>query len=336
MQDRSLIGINPSNKLRRKLASAIAVAGAVMLCASPMAVASPDANDEDIISKKISMENGRAAIDYWTPSRMENAKSAEALVKGKTGSVAHVDPGKSVKIQGEAASKIQEKAQQKFKGKPSKPSSEPTVSHIGKVFFTLGGADYVCSGNAVVSANEATVSTAGHCVNEGPGAFATKWVFVPAYENGQAPYGTFAASELVAPTEWTTDGDITYDTAFAVVSDQSGVSLTDQVGASGVAFNQPRGEFYSAYGYPAAKPFDGQSLESCSGSAIDDPYGQSMSQGISCDMTGGSSGGPWFLGTGSGGYQNSVNSFGYGSVRNTMFGPYWGSVIEQSYQEAQN
>jgi V8-like Glu-specific endopeptidase len=35
------------------------------------------------------------------------------------------------------------------------------------------------------------VSTAGHCVNEGPGDFATNWAFVPAYNNGSAPFGTW-------------------------------------------------------------------------------------------------------------------------------------------------
>ncbi|GAA1414418.1 peptidase [Glutamicibacter uratoxydans] len=336
MQDRSFIGIKSTGKLRRKLAGAAVLAGAMALCTTPMAVAAPGVDNQDINSKKISQSVGQDAIEYWTPERMEGAKSADSLIAGKTGSASNVAAGKPAKIKGESASRSVSSGKQILKGKPAKPTSEPTVSHIGKVFFTLGGADYVCSGNAVVSANESTVSTAGHCVNEGPGAFATKWVFVPAYDNGNAPYGTFAATELVAPTEWTSGGDITYDTAFAVVSDQSGISLTDQVGGSGVAFNQPRGEFYTAFGYPAASPFNGQNLESCSGSASDDPYGQSMSQGISCDMTGGSSGGPWFLGTGSDGFQNSVNSFGYGSVRNTMFGPYWGSVIEQAYQEAQN
>ena len=52
-------------------------------------------------------------------------------------------------------------------------------------------------------------------------------------------------------------------------------------------------------------------------------------------MTGGSSGGPWFLG-GAGGSQNSVNSFGYNNVANTMFGPYWGSVIAATYDQAAN
>ena len=69
------------------------------------------------------------------------------------------------------------------------------------------------------------------------------------------------------------------------------------------------------------------------GTAKPDPYGQTQSQGIPCDMAGGSSGGPWFTSTGA---QNSVNSFGYTAVRNTMFGPYFGTAIQQAYQAAAN
>ena len=51
-------------------------------------------------------------------------------------------------------------------------------------------------------------------------------------------------------------------------------------------------------------------------------------------MTGGSSGGPWFIGTSAAGYQNSINSYGYGSNSTKMYGPYWGSVIQQAYTTA--
>ena len=47
-------------------------------------------------------------------------------------------------------------------------TQQPTSTH-GKVFFTLGGNDYVCSGTALLSGNKSVVWTAGHCVNEGPG-----------------------------------------------------------------------------------------------------------------------------------------------------------------------
>ena len=334
MQVRSVKSNSSKVKGRRRLAGAALLAGAMMLSVAPMASAAPTSTNDDIKSIKISTQKSDSALEYWTAERMKAAKSADALVAGKSGSAAKVDTSKASKVPGQSANakagKISTKAGGKTRGQ------EAPVSHIGKVFFTLGGQDYVCSGNSVVSTNESTVSTAGHCLNEGPGAFATRWVFVPAYENGNAPYGSFAATELVTTAQWSDDGDITYDTGFAVVSNSNGTTLTDTVGASGVAFNQPRGEYYTAYGYPAASPFNGETLQSCAGSATDDPFGQTQSQGIPCNMTGGSSGGPWFLGSGSSSYQNSVNSFGYNTVRNTMFGPYWGSVIQQAYQNAQS
>jgi V8-like Glu-specific endopeptidase len=266
------------------------------------------------------------AGDYWTAERMEAATPGDVLIADEiTGMAAPVtESGAPFSLPSEAAD-----AAVSPRATPQQP-----VDTIGKVFFTLGGSDYVCSGNSIASANESTVASAGHCVNEGPGAFATRWIFVPAYDNGVAPFGKWSASELAAPSRWTSGGDISYDTGFATVAPLNGQSLSDTVGASGVAFNQSRGLSYTAYGYPAASPFDGESLQSCAGRATNDPFGQSASQGIPCDMTGGSSGGPWFIGSGSGGKQNSINSFGYDSVSNTMFAPYWGSVIQATYASA--
>ena len=210
-------------------------------------------------------------------------------------------------------------------------ASESPVSHIGKVFFTLSGRNYVCSANSVSATNGSVVSTAGHCVHGGKGKFASRWIFVPAYENGAAPYGQWAATSFSAPTQWTKGGDITYDTGFVKVAPLNGRTLAQAVGASAVAFNQARGLAYEAFGYPAAAPFDGQTLKSCAGTATADPYGQTQSQGIPCDMTGGSSGGPWFLGSGA---QNSLNSFGYNNIPNVMFGPYYGSVAQTAYAAA--
>ena len=124
--------------------------------------------------------------------------------------------------------------------------------------------------------------------------------------------------------------------AFAKVESETGSgTLADAVGASGIAFNEQRGLEYSAYGYPADVPFDGESLEECHGTASDDTVGGTQSQGIDCDMTGGSSGGPWFIGGDDDGYQNSVNSFGYNTQPNTMYGPYFGDEAKQAYEEAE-
>ena len=274
--------------------------------------------------------------DYWTDERMRAANPGDALVADKAAAAAAKGMQSGFTTSGSAATVPSQvaTAQGPVAAVTPNATQESTVSHIGKVFFTLGGADYVCSGNAVSAVNQSTVATAGHCVNEGPGNFASRWIFVPAYENGSAPYGQWTASKLTTPSQWGSDGNITYDTGFATVASLNGATLSSTVGASGVSFNQSRGLTYNAFGYPAAAPFNGATLQSCSGTATADPYGQSESQGIPCDMTGGSSGGPWFIGSGSAGSQNSNNSFGYTNVPNTMFGPYWGSVIQNAYTVA--
>ncbi|MFJ4172217.1 trypsin-like serine peptidase [Paenarthrobacter sp. NPDC089714] len=288
------------------------------------------------VSSHVTQDAG--AADYWTPERMKSAKNGDVLAAKalqRTGLLnlgkAPVTeaPGAVTSIEGQQASTDSKAINLKVN------QSESPVKHIGKIFFTLGGSNYVCSGNSVTAANKSTVSTAGHCVNEGPGAYATNFVFVPAYLNGSAPYGKWTAKALYSPTQWASSGNMQYDTAFAVVNTLNGQKLADVVGSSGVQFNAARGLSYKSFGYPAAPPFNGESLKSCSGTATNDPYNpQFNTQGIPCNMTGGSSGGPWFIGNSSSGYQNSVNSYGYGSNSTTMYGPYWGSVIQSTYTTA--
>ncbi|HEX7187138.1 MAG TPA: hypothetical protein VF423_02855 [Actinomycetes bacterium] len=254
---------------------------------------------------------------YWTADRMRDAVPAKAPSAANASSSA-VAKGQPVVVP---------------RAKPGGGTSfDPkVVATTGKVFFTMGGTNYVCSGAATNSTNRSVVTTAGHCVNEGPGAYATNFAFVPAYNNGTRPYGTWTARTLVTTTQWAQQGNINYDGGFAVMNTLGGATLTNAVGGQGIGFNLARGLTYDAYGYPAAGRFNGQTLKSCTGTATDDPYG-TQSQGIPCNMTGGSSGGPWLINNNS--TINSVNSFGYQGVRNVMFGPYFGSAIQSAYSAA--
>lgn len=58
-----------------------------------------------------------------------------------------------------------------------------------------------------------------------------------------------------------------------------------------------------------------------------------QTMGIQCNMTGGSSGGGWVGPTD--GLVYSVNSYGYNSLRNVMFGPYQGRVASDLFEAAQ-
>jgi hypothetical protein len=50
-------------------------------------------------------------------------------------------------------------------------------------------------------------------------------------------------------------------------------------------------------------------------------------------MTGGSSGGGWIV---RGEYLNSVNSYGYVTQPNRMYGPYFSSVVQRLYNRVKN
>jgi len=314
----------------RSLAASImslSAAAVLALVGAAGATAAPSASgDKPAPSVTSAAVDSTGVADYWTADRMRAAIPGDVLAdkaveRGNTSSAISVEKGASTKVKA-------------TKGKPTIAKLETPVSHIGKVFFSIGTTNYVCSGNAVSSANQSTVATAGHCVSEGPGAFVTNFAFVPAYDNGNAPYGRWTAKALYAPTQWTANGDMTYDTGFAVMNPLGGQLLTKVVGGSGVAFNQPRGLSYKSYGYPQASPFNGASLWSCTGTATNDTNNpQFNTQGIPCDMTGGSSGGPWFIGSGSDGLQNSINSYGY-NRSSVMYGPYWGTVIQGAYNVA--
>ncbi len=277
----------------------------------------------------------RRIVDYWTRHRMRAAVPAERLVADRskdsaTGVVERGAPtvvGPTAKGQPGGAG---------FTGGYYTGGGEVTET-TGKVFFTLSGTNYVCSGSSTSSANRDLVLTAGHCVHEGPGAYATNWAFVPGYDDGVRPFGTYTARQLVTTGQWASSGDFDYDVAFGVMNTLGGQHLTDTVGAQGIGFNLPRGEHMYSFGYPAARPYDGTDIAWCHAVVQQDTYGGSQDQGMSCNMTGGSSGGPWFidysepstLGT-----LNSVNSFGYRGVKDIMWGPYFGSVAQSLYGSA--
>ena len=111
------------------------------------------------------------------------------------------------------------------------------------------------------------------------------------------------------------------------------------VGTLGFAWNWPRfTQHWHQIGYPAAFPFNGLKQVVCSSShntndfSLPDPgfVGDPDTVGTGCDMTGGSSGGPWikdFSGVaGASNFLNGNVSYGYinPSEPEQMYSPYFG------------
>jgi V8-like Glu-specific endopeptidase len=328
-------GIDMTNRITRTaLAAAALAAGAVLAGGGLAATAAPAAPaagtavpGSDVVRHDVPQQRA-AAADYWTDERLESAVPLDVEVDATTLASARGTAPSDAAV-------VEIAAQAPAPAPQLRANQEAPIAHVGKVFFTgADGGTYVCSGNSVAAGNQNTVATAGHCVNDGAGTFFSNWVFIPAYERGSRPFGDWSARTFFTTGQWNQGGDFNHDAAFVVVNSPSGQSLSATVGGSGLVFNGDRFPQSSAFGYPAGAPFDGETLQSCRNQGT--YQGDTATTGMQCDMTGGSSGGPWFQGDGSGGSQVSVNSYKLVGDPNQMFGPYFGGSILDAYDAAAN
>ncbi|MFI6084957.1 trypsin-like serine peptidase [Streptomyces sp. NPDC051217] len=286
----------------------LAAAGTVLALAAPLtgtAVAGQAgaAATDPVSVMTYSAKERREALAYWTTARMKAV--------GKS-----VDLGPT--------------------GPKAKPYRGTALKTVGRLFFVnANGADTWCTATAVKSTNRSAVMTAAHCVRRGssPGNTNTTMVFVPGYSKGKKPYGAFAVRTAATPRTWVYDS--TNDVSALVVdADKNGRELTDVVGGQAIAFNRAVGGTISALGYSATRPQLGGELLRCVGTAKKE-IGM---QAIPCDLTGGSSGGPWladFDATTGKGVLVSVNASLDSLTPTKMYGEVLGAPAKKVYDRAQ-
>jgi V8-like Glu-specific endopeptidase len=186
---------------------------------------------------------------------------------------------------------------------------------------------YTCSGTAIDTPSRSIVLTAGHCVVE-EGRVGRHLVFVPAYDHGERPFGTFRVQARYVMPQWRHGEDPDYDVAaLRVGPDRLGL-LTDVVGGRGYATGKSRLAAFQIFGYPAAHA-GGEELRSCRahGLGVDpltDGFAGPPTMLASCDMAAGSSGGAWLF---DGQYVSGVTSYGYAGRPTQLFSPYFGSQV---------
>jgi len=325
-----------NNKIWRS-AVALAAAGLAVTAFATPSAAAPAVLPATVHQAADTAAEASAVAAKWTPEAMRAAVPLDQLLGTVDVSKLTQDVVEgAAQVVAPTAKLLNEVAPMAFpSGGGAWTGGGQVVTTAGRVFFTYQGQQASCSGNAVTSGNKSVVMTAGHCVKL-DGAFHTNWAFVPAYNNGNAPYGTWTARATMATPQWVASEDINYDVGAAVVNQLNGASLTDVIGGQGVAFNQARGQNMYAFGWPAAAPYDGTKMIYCSGAVFDAFLSDGI--GMTCDMTGGASGGPWFLqfdeGAGTG-ILNSVNSYKINFIPTWMFGPYFGADAQNLYNAAQ-
>ena len=184
--------------------------------------------------------------------------------------------------------------------------------------------------------------TAGHCAKNGTGSWAVNWTFVPGFTEGSRPYGSWTARHFFVASQWTHAANDNDDVAFVTLNPQVSGGRTLHIGqvtdALPITFDQRTTEEF-AFGYPAEPPYGGGGLYYCSGRVTADAFHASPDSGLRCELTAGSSGGPWLSGfdpvTGRGTI-TSVSSFKYSTDPSTLYGPPLGAVAQGLFDSAQH
>ncbi len=186
---------------------------------------------------------------------------------------------------------------------------------------------YSCSGTALNTPSHSIVLTAGHCAIE-KGVEGGKLVFVPAYDHGSRPFGTFDAQSVYVMPQWRQRENPDFDVAALRVKPNEFGALTDVVGGRGYATGKSRLAAFQIFGYPAARA-RGEELRSCRahGLGLDpltDRFSGLPTMPASCDMAAGSSGGAWLF---DGEFVSGVTSYSYQGRPTQLFSPYFGPEI---------
>lgn len=166
-------------------------------------------------------------------------------------------------------------------------------SAIGKLYFKISGAGYMCSASMI---KPGVVVTAGHCVHSGNGASSgwySDWQFIPAYNNGTAPFGTWTswAAATTSSTWYGGGGTVPNDEDWALIvfnKDSSGKRIGDYTGYLGWQTNYLMGRHVTEVGYPGN--LDSGARQERADSKVEKTSGNTGQWGSY--MLGGSSGGP--------------------------------------------
>lgn len=157
---------------------------------------------------------------------------------------------------------------------------------VGKLYFTTPSGNSYCTAS-VISPNNIIV-TAAHCVYSG--GWYSNWSFVPADRAGTAPYGSFAWTQAWVLVNWQNTGQTRYDVALIKLgNNSSGKPVTYYTGYLGRSWNYNYVQHHHTQGYPSS--FDsGKYTYLCAAESFN---GGTDVLGMGCNMTYGSSGGPW-------------------------------------------
>lgn len=269
-----------------------------------------------------------AAARAWTTAEMLAAKPFPEPQASAADFAAAANPSAQARPDGPAGSvpaKEPTLSTMAFSVNPASYKYFP-YSTVGKLFFTQYGTNYVCSG-AMIKGH--AFWTAGHCAHAGNGSsggWSYNAVFVPQYYYGSAPLGYCYVQNWWTTGDWYYNGNpngLDHDYAGGNVSCNIS-NIASYTGYLGLAWNQGYGKTWTALGYPQAYPFNGATMWGCTSALAAYGFGSPTTFGIWCNMTGGSSGGPWLINNA---YANGNTSYAASNHPGKLFSPYYDSNV---------
>ena len=204
---------------------------------------------------------------------------------------------------------------------------------VGALFLMSGGqlGGHFCTASVVDSPHGDLVITAAHCVS---GKAPSQIAFVPGYHSGQAPYGIWLASAVLADSAWRASGNPDHDVAFLVVHRAgSSARIQDLTGGERLGIGWPARAWVQVIGYPDAT----EQPITCQNDSK--PLGPDQLEFDCGGYTDGTSGGP-FLGrvnprTGDGTVIGVIGGYEQGGyIASVSYSPWFGSAVQALYQSA--
>jgi hypothetical protein len=275
---------------------------------------------ESVVTTPSSIRDEAARVArYWTPARMRSARPLDEGAGGPVGRSSLTGPRGNI-------------ATASYAGVPD--ASVPPFPVNGRLFLEQGPIRAYCSGTAIDSPTRQLVLTAGHCVNSGPldrqrhSIWSRYLAFVPAYNDGVAPFGVFVARRgaVYSPRPWVRSGNPNFDIgAFLTDPNANGQNVADAVGGGAtIVTDRDRRQQFQTFGYPGKI----RRLQECDSPYVGDdaltyrlPGPPTMA--IGCYWRPGASGGGWLISNGT--EIDGLTSYSHRHNHTHTFGPYFGS-----------